>query len=92
MNRMGLAELTDEHFSVHGNWQGVSAGHVLIGWLAHILSEADQRLNRVQDWAARRIETLSGSLGMPVRELDIRNDRLAGVLVSILCLFFNTLM
>lgn len=74
---MGLAELVDEHFAPHGNWQWLSPGKVLTGWLAHILSEADHRLNRVQDWAAKRIETLSGCLGGDVRALDFADDRLA---------------
>src|SRR3989337_2321504 len=77
MERLGLAELVDEHFEAHGNWQGLSPGQVLTGWLAHILSEADHRLNRVQDWAAKRIETLRGCLGAEVRALDFSDDRLA---------------
>lgn len=80
MNCMGLAELTNEHFTPHGNWQGISPGEVLTGWLAHILSEADHRLNRVQDWASRRTATLSGGLGVEVRALDFSDDRLATVL------------
>lgn len=80
MKRMGLAELFDEHFKAHGNWQGSSPGVVVVGWLTHILSEADHRLNQVQEWAARRLETLSGSLGVPVRALDFSDDRLASLL------------
>lgn len=83
MKRMGLAELTNEHFTPHGNWQGINLGRVLMGWLAHVLSESDHRLNQVQDWAARRTETLSGSLGVPVRALDFSDDRLATVLDSL---------
>lgn len=77
MERLGLAELVDEHFEPHGNWQGLSPGQVLTGWLAHILSEADHRLNQVQDWAAKRIETLRGCLGAELRALDFSDDRLA---------------
>jgi len=80
MKRMGLAGLTDEHFKPNGNWQGISPGRTLTGWLAHILSEADHRLNQVQDWAAKRVETLSSSLGAQVRALDFSDDRLASVL------------
>jgi transposase len=80
MERMGLAELVNEHFPVHGNWQGLSPGHVLVGWLTHILSQADHRLNQVQGWAKERIETLSGCLGERVRELDFSDDRLAALL------------
>jgi hypothetical protein len=77
MERIGMAELMDECFVVHGNWQGLSIGKVMTGWLTHILSEADHRMNRVQDWAKKRINTLSGCLGEEVRELDFADDRLA---------------
>jgi len=80
MERMGVITLTNEHFPAHGNWQGLDLGCVLVGWLAHILSEADHRLNQVQDWATGRIETLSGCLGVAVRALDFSDDRLASVL------------
>jgi transposase len=77
MERMGLAELVDKHFVPHGNWRGLSPGQVLTGWLAHIVSEADHRLNQVQDWAAQRLETLRGCLGTDLRILDFTDDRLA---------------
>jgi transposase len=75
--RMGLAALLDEHFVAHGNWQGISPGKMLTGWLAHILSEADHRLNQVQNWAAQRIETLHGCLDAELCALDFSDDRLA---------------
>ena len=80
MERMGVITLTNEHFPAHGNWQGLDLGRVLVGWLAHLLSEADHRLNQVEEWAAGRIETLSGCLGGAVRALDCSDDRLASVL------------
>jgi transposase len=80
MEQMGLTALVDQHFRAHGNWQGLSPGQVLTGWLAYILSEADHRLNQVQDWAARRLETLRGCLDAQVRALDFSDDRLALVL------------
>ncbi len=83
MVRLGLAELADAHFVPHGNWRGISPGKMLTGWLAHILSEADHRLNRVQDWAAKRIETLRGCLDADLRDLDFTNDRLAIGLVML---------
>jgi len=75
--RMGLPELLDEHFTPHGNWQGISPGKMLTGWLVHILSEADHRLNHAQDWAAKRLETLRYSLGAELNALDFSDDRLA---------------
>jgi hypothetical protein len=60
LEKLELAALTDQHMGWHGNWQGLSPGQVLTGWLAHILSEADHRLNQVQEWAGKRLETLQG--------------------------------
>lgn len=77
LERMGVAELLDAHFLAHGNWQGLSPGKVLMGWLSHILSEADHRLNQVQAWAGQRLHTLRCSLDADVRELDFSDDRLA---------------
>ncbi|MGC8780621.1 MAG: IS1634 family transposase [Anaerolineae bacterium] len=77
MDRLGLAELVDRHFRAHGNWQGLSPGRVLTGWLGHILSEGDHRLNQVQDWAQARLHVLQVALGAEVRALDFSDDRLA---------------
>jgi transposase len=77
--RMGVAVLLDEHFPTHGNWQGLSLGRVTVGWLAHILSQADHRMNHVQSWAEQRQETLSQCLGQAVCSLDWSDDRLEAV-------------
>ncbi len=78
--RMDVPNLFNRHFSAHGNWQGLSPGWVAAGWMSHIVSEADHRLNHVQAWAEKRLETLSGSSGQAVRALDFGDDRLAGLL------------
>jgi hypothetical protein len=49
MDKMSIAEMVDENFATHGNWQGINLGRVMTGWLAHVLSEADHRLNHVQN-------------------------------------------
>ena len=77
MTRRGLAELVDQHFTPHGNWQGLSPGGVLTGWLAYILSAGDHRLNQVQDWATGRLHVLQTSLGAALRASDVTDDRLA---------------
>ena len=77
--RMGIAALLDKHFPPHGNWQGISSGQVTVGWLTHILSEADHRMNHVQPWAEQRQETLSHGLGQTMSALDFSDDRLAAI-------------
>jgi len=80
MRRMDLPTLIDSYFVVHGNREGLSLGWTATVWLAHILSQADHRLNQVQPWAERRLETLRGSTGQPVAVLDVTDDRLAACL------------
>ena len=80
MIKMGLPSLLDEHFEVHGNWQGLSLGWTSVVWLAHIVSEGDHRLNQVQPWAEKRLDTLGRCTGQVLEALAWSDDRLAGVL------------
>ena len=80
IQQMGIGKLMDKHFPTHGNWQGESLGKVAVIWLTHILSQADHRLNHVQDWASKRLETLKTLMGDSLEELDLTDDRLEAVL------------
>jgi transposase len=80
MQQMDLPDLLDQHFIVHGNRQGLPLGWTTLIWVAHLLSQADHRLNRVQPWAEHRLETLRRSTQQPVQLLDLTDDRLADVL------------
>jgi transposase len=77
---MGIAELLDEYFKPHGNWEGTSLGWTTAVWLTHIVSEGDHRMNQVQGWVAQRMQTLLGCTGQEVREQSWSDDRLALVL------------
>jgi transposase len=80
MEKMNIAALLDKHFPMHGNWQGLSLGEVVVVWLAYILSEGDHRLNSVQGWVAGILMTLTLCLkAVGLRELDFSDDRLAVV-------------
>jgi transposase len=78
--KIGVAELLDQHFKPHGNWQGTSLGGTLLVWLAHILSEGDHRLNQVESWVEQRLHTLGLSTGQKVRSQEWSDDRLGIVL------------
>lgn len=80
LQRSNLADLLNQHFPTHGNWQGLPLGEVTLGWLCHLLSEANHCLSHVQDWADERRTTLTRLLAQPVRSLDWADDRLAAVL------------
>ncbi len=80
MQRMKLSILLDKHFPTHGHRKGLSLGWVSVVWLAHILSEGDHRMNRVQDWITQRLETVR-RCGVPCLEpRDLADDRLADIL------------
>ena len=80
MQRMDLARLLDAHFPTHGNREGLSLGMITTIWLTHILSQADHRMNRVQPWAERRLETLRSCSEASLEVRDLSDDRLADVL------------
>ena len=80
---MGVPRLLDEQYGRHGNWQGLSLGWVATVWLSHILSQADHRLNQVQNWAEQRLVTLRICTGQVVRALDLSDDRLAAVVQAL---------
>src|SRR6266571_6033441 len=80
MERMGIARLLDAHFPTNGNREGLSLGKVTTIWLTHVLSQADHRMNRVQPWVERRLETLRGCSAESLEVRDLADDRLADVL------------
>ena len=51
IRQMGVAQLLNQHFPTHGHWQGLSLGEVCEAWLTYMLSQADHRLNQVEEWA-----------------------------------------
>jgi len=78
--KLELHTLLDQFWPRHGNWQGLSAGQVLVTWLSHILSECTHTMSPVQAWAQHLAHTLSHCLGQSVRDTDLSDDRLADVL------------
>src|SRR5438876_1333117 len=80
MQRMGLPTLFDDHFPIHGNWQGLSVGWVSRIWLSSILSRGDHRLVHVEPWVAQRLWTLGDTSGQAVKRVDFTDDRLESVL------------
>ncbi|HLY24895.1 MAG TPA: IS1634 family transposase, partial [Aggregatilineales bacterium] len=80
MQHMQLASLLDKHFPTHGLRKGLSMGELILVWLTHVLSQADHRMNRVQEWVSRRLTTLRGCGLADLTPLDVTDDRLADVL------------
>ncbi len=77
LQKMGVAELVDQHFPTNGNWQGLSLGWTTVVWLAFLLSEGDHRLARVEPWGNAHPCTLRGGIARKVRPRDRAEDRWA---------------
>jgi hypothetical protein len=74
-HQLGIPTLLDDIWPRHGNWLGLSLGHVMVTWLAHILSECTHTMSPVRDWANDRRHTLACLLSQELRETDL-SDRL----------------
>lgn len=74
MQRMQVAELLNKRFPTHGLRKGLSMGELTQVWLAHVLSQVDHRMNRVQEWASRQLETLRGCGMTVLAPLDMTDD------------------
>ena len=77
IQRMSIQEIVDRVIIPHGNWQGLSPGRIISLWLVHILSAHNHRMEEVQDWVAKHLETLKMLTGQEVSEPDFTDDRLA---------------
>ena len=78
--RMGIAEIIDEHIQPHWRRQGVSVGKTVITWLSYILSASDHRMSYVEPWIAKHAETLKQLLARQLSAQDFTDDRLGDVL------------
>ena len=82
MNQSGLPGLLDEHFPVHGSWQGPGYGKTAMGLLLYILSEGKHGLYGVESWASERAEALKWLLSCPDFEAKHLSDDRLGLLLE----------
>lgn len=83
LERMNVSALLNDHFPVHGNRKGLSFGGCSAIWLTHILSEADHRMNIVEDWAKLRLQSLKALSGEALCAEDLNDDRLSCILKAV---------
>ena len=79
--KMRLPQLLDRFLGNHHLHEGLSNGHLVVVWIAFILSKANHCKVSVQDWADAHHETIQTLLGQPVRrQVEFSDDRLTIVL------------
>jgi transposase len=77
----GLSTLLNQHFKVHGNWDGLDIGQTVEVWLIYILSCGEHRLYPVEDWVSDRLHVLQGVLQSKILlPQHLSDDRLERVL------------
>jgi transposase len=81
--RVGLAEVIDQKIPRHWLHQGLSIGHLVVGWNTFILSQGDHRKVTVRDWAIDHRAVLEERLNKPIRDTDFTDDRLGQVLTHL---------
>lgn len=81
---LGIQESIDSVIPQHGNWSGLSVGHITCLWLTYILSQHDHRLHTVEDWSEGRLDLLRVLVGdSGVSSYDFTDDKLGLVLDKI---------
>lgn len=80
LREMDVPALLNQAFKVHGNWAGLSFGHLVTVWLVFVLSESNHRLSHLRAWATARLQTLQRSLGVALEPTDFTDDRVAQAL------------
>lgn len=80
LREMDVPALLNQAFKIHGNWHGLSFGHLVTVWLVFVVSESNHRLSHLRDWAEQRLHTLQTSLGIAMEPTDFTDDRLAQAL------------
>ena len=80
MQKLGLAQIINNHLKPHGNRQGLSYGNIACVWLAHILSQADHCMSHLRAWVDTRKNTVQAFLPHQIKDTDFTDDRLADLL------------
>jgi len=79
--KMRLPQMLDRFLGTHHLHEGLSNGHLVVVWIAFILSKANHCKVSVQDWADTHHEALQTLLDQPVRrQVEFSDDRLTIVL------------
>ncbi len=81
LEQMQIQAIVDEHCpELHGNWQGLSYGQLVVVLLVYMITQSDHRLCAVEAWVQAHHRTLEGASGWTIAEHDASDDRLALVL------------
>ena len=78
--RLKLQTVIDKHLKTHGNQEGLSNGLLVIGWIAHILSQNNHCKSPVQAWQKNHKILLESLLESKISDTDFEDCRLGRLL------------
>ena len=78
--KLNLQFIIDKHLKTHGNQEGLTNGQLVLGWIAHILTQNNHCKSPVQEWQNKHRMTLQALLGMEILDTDFEDCRLSRLL------------
>ncbi len=78
--QMRIQEIIDEHYTPHGNHQGLSVGWLSVIFMTYIVAEEGHKMVPVREWVTEHQRTLERMTGQEIGEADFSDDRLGDVL------------
>jgi transposase len=78
--RLNIQSIINESFPTHGNQVGLSNGQIILGWVAHILTQNNHCKSPVQDFINSHKMTLEALLGCQISDTDFEDCRLGRLL------------
>lgn len=78
--KLGVDRTIDETFTTHGNHSGLSNGELVVGWLAHVLTQNNHCKSPVNEWANNHKMVLQGLFGSVLSDNEFDDCRLGRLL------------
>jgi transposase len=78
--KLNLQYIVDIHLKTHGNQEGLTNGQIVLGWIAHILTQNNHCKAPVQEWQNKHKMTLQALLGTEILDTDFEDSRLSRLL------------
>jgi len=81
LTQMRVAELIDQIWPSHGNWQGLSYGQLAVLFITYVIHSLNHRLSGMEDWLDSHQRSLEHITGWSLDPKEATDDRL-GILLG----------
>ncbi len=80
MKQMRVQQIIDQHYTAHGNHQGLSVGWLAAIFVVYMLAESAHKMVSVRQWVEEHHHSLEQLTGQTISPTDFTDDRLGDVL------------